>query len=207
MNLDSSMRRSLNIQWDQKKRRGCKDNLQKNRIFSFWNIIISEFLFILKEKKKKKKKKHSPRSHPLTQLVNYCKERLVFSCPPNSLLKPEKVPKTNTYVSIKKSGFTESTSPKTVQKIPDQHNIHENNEYSVKSEHIYTFIQITYDYTEWPLTHFFTLFHPDAFTHWQTIFFVSQSARKTVSSICRNSYAHHPITLSSWSDRAKQHIQ
>lgn len=105
------------------------------------------------------------------------------------------------YMSIKIFGFTKSTFSNILQiKAPVQHNIHENNEYTVRSaqpERMYTFIWFTYDYTDWPLIHSFTLFPPDAFAHWQTIFFLNQSARKNVSSICRNSYAHHLINLPS----------
>lgn len=105
------------------------------------------------------------------------------------------------YMSIKRFGFTKSTFSNILpKKSPVQHNIHENNEHAVRSlqpERMHTFIWFTYDYTDWPLIHSFTLFPPDAFAHWQTIFFLNQSARKNVSSICRNSYDHHLINLPS----------
>lgn len=73
-------------------------------------------------------------------------ERLVFSCHPNSLLIPENIPsqiQVKLNMSIKRFSFTESTFSNNPQKITVQHNIHENNEHSVRSaqpKHTYTFV-------------------------------------------------------------------
>lgn len=134
-----------------------------------------------------KRRGSSPPARCLSQCIIPVKT-LVYPCHPNSLLIPKNVPsqiQEKLCMCLQKDLiWLNQHFAIFFRKIPVQYNIHENNEYSAKStqpEHTNTFVWFTYDYPDWPLIRSFTLPPPDAFAHWQTIFFSNQLARRNVS--------------------------